>query len=129
MGRIAVGLFVFLFTMLSVSARPAVDTWKLIHTSGAVTVTNAVAAGDTLPPHTTITTGQDGRALLTRGGAAMLIGPGTTLRVDVGSRWVLEEGGRFQAERSDAVALPAQPKPRAPGFALQQPILAAVVKA
>src|SRR5689334_9541014 len=119
MGRIAVGLFVFLFTMLSVSARPAVDTWKLVHISGTVSVTNAVAAGDTLPPHTTITTGQDGRALLTRGGAAMLIGPGTTLSVDVASRLVLEEGGRFQPERSAVVLPAAQPEPSTASFTLR----------
>ncbi len=129
MGRIAVGFFVFLFTVLSVSARPAEITWTLVHTSGEVSVTNAVAAGETLPPDTTITTGQDGRALLVRGGAAMLIGPGTTISVDNSSRWILEESRHF-AGRSDAVGpAAAEPKPSTPDFALQQPILAAVVKA
>jgi hypothetical protein len=128
MGKIAVGFSVFLFTVLTVSAQSSVDAWKLVHTSGEVTVSNGLRAGDTLPAATTVSTGQDGRALLVRGGAAMLIGPGTTLSVDISSRWIIEQGGHARPERSDAIVAPAR-ETLNPEFVLDQPVLAAVVKA
>jgi hypothetical protein len=129
MGRVAVGLVVFLFTALNVSARPADDSWKLVHTSGEVWISSDAVAGELLAPETAVTTGHDGRALLVRGRAAMLIGPGTSLTLDGLGGWVVEQGGRYVGEKErngDVVVAPAGTSPR---FGLDVAELAAVVKA
>ncbi len=129
MGKVVVvGFLVFAFALVSMAAAPSSSIWTLVRLSGEVIVPEGLAQGGTVPADATITTGADGRALLTRGGAAMLIGPGTTLTLDSSSQWTIERGHQV-VEQSDAVIVHEKAEPPRPDFTLGQSILAAVVKA
>ena len=120
--------FAVLFFFVRYPTQALADEWRIREVAGVVRVaiparpTANGSVGQVLPTGTSVTTGGNGRAMITNGQQRVVVGPNsrTTLAPEVGGMTrVLQDLGSalFQVDRQ-----------RQPHFRVETPLLAAVVK-
>ena len=120
--------FAILFFFVRYPTQALADEWRIREVTGVVRVAIPArpaangSVGQVLPTGTSVTTGGNGRAMITNGQQRVVVGPNsrTTLAPEVGGMTrVLQDLGSalFQVDRQ-----------RQPHFRVETPLLAAVVK-
>lgn len=112
------------------SGAAAADAWRVSKSSGDVSVTTAagaqaaLAAGATVNPGDNIRTGQNGRALLTRGEESILISPNSVIGLPAQQK---SELSTTIIQQAGSILLEVE-KRNVKHFQVETPYLAAVVK-